>query len=404
MDDAAFVLTDYCEGTSNSASGIVTPGGTFTFNPLPSGTETIDPASGEITDGVGGTTYTIQYVTSGTCPDSTTQTVTVDPLDDATFSYAAPAFCITDTDPDTTFTGTSGGTFTGSGSLVINNSTGTIDLVASGVGAYMVYYTTAGPCPDSDSVNITIDNSFDATITADTVYCENDAPLNLSATDAGGVWSGAGITNSNSGSFDPSAAGTGSNQIIYTIAGSCGDADTVQITVDPMPAATATAAEPIINLGEGTWLNGSGGTSYQWTPADGLGCATCLSTAANPQETTTYLLTVTDSNGCVSFDSVTVVIVQNPCGGEVFVPNVFTPNGDGENDKVYVFGKCIESMLFAIYDRWGNKIYESSDQSQGWDGTKQGKEFNNGVYVYMLNAVLQNEETVKLKGNITLLK
>ncbi|HIA36138.1 MAG TPA: gliding motility-associated C-terminal domain-containing protein, partial [Flavobacteriales bacterium] len=263
---------------------------------------------------------------------------------------------------------------------------------------------SANSCDSIIITTLTVMLVTDASILSVNIFCENDPSIDLQAVTGGGIWIGTGIVDSAIGSFDPSAAGTGSNQIIYTIAGSCGDADTVQITVDPMPAATATAAEPIINLGEGTWLNGSGGTSYQWTPADGLGCATCLSTAANPQETTTYLLTVTDSNGCVSFDSVTVVIVQNPCGGEVFVPNVFTPNGDGENDKVYVFGKCIESMLFAIYDRWGNKIYESSDQSQGWDGTKQGKEFNNGVYVYMLNAVLQNEETVKLKGNITLLK
>ena len=75
--DASFTLTDFCEGASNNASGIVTPGGTFSFNPLPGGSVTINPTTGAIINGVGGTTYTVQYTVNNGCISSTTETVTV---------------------------------------------------------------------------------------------------------------------------------------------------------------------------------------------------------------------------------------------------------------------------------------------------------------------------------------
>ena len=77
LDDASFVLTDYCEGTSNAASGIVTAGGTFMFNPVPTGGETIDPITGEITGGLSGVSYTVEYTTAGICPDSQIQNVLI---------------------------------------------------------------------------------------------------------------------------------------------------------------------------------------------------------------------------------------------------------------------------------------------------------------------------------------
>src|SRR5690606_19392151 len=67
LDDASFTLTDFCEGAANSATGIVTPGGTFTFNPAPGDGATVNGGTGEITNGVGGSSYTIEYTTAGIC-------------------------------------------------------------------------------------------------------------------------------------------------------------------------------------------------------------------------------------------------------------------------------------------------------------------------------------------------
>ncbi|MES2592431.1 MAG: gliding motility-associated C-terminal domain-containing protein [Bacteroidota bacterium] len=93
----------------------------------------------------------------------------------------------------------------------------------------------------------------------------------------------------------------------------------------------------------------------------------------------------------------------NECG-EMFVPTAFSPDGNGENDVECVYGKCVKTIYFAIYDRWGEKVFETTDQSQCWDGTFRGKEMNTAVFVYYMKATLTTGEEVSKKGNISLLR
>ena len=109
LDDATFTLTDYCEGSSNSATVTGTSGGTFTFTTFEILQVLVGPSTGEITGGVSGTTYSVTYTTSGICPQSSVQTVVVNPLDDATFTLTD--YCEGSSN-SATVTGTSGGTFT----------------------------------------------------------------------------------------------------------------------------------------------------------------------------------------------------------------------------------------------------------------------------------------------------
>ncbi len=92
-DDPSFTITNFCEGDANAASVTGTPGGTFAFNPAPGDGATIDANTGEITNGVGGTTYTVEYTTSGVCPASSTQTVTVNALPVAVATTSTPDIC-----------------------------------------------------------------------------------------------------------------------------------------------------------------------------------------------------------------------------------------------------------------------------------------------------------------------
>ena len=111
VDDPTFTTTDFCEGTASPAATVTgTPGGTFSYDPDPGDGSSVDPASGSITGGVGGTTYTIEYVTSGACPDSMTQTVTVNPIpvvdvtDASTCSGSTITLTVNNADPGTTYT------------------------------------------------------------------------------------------------------------------------------------------------------------------------------------------------------------------------------------------------------------------------------------------------------------
>ncbi|GJM32373.1 MAG: hypothetical protein DHS20C18_13740 [Saprospiraceae bacterium] len=158
----------------------------------------------------------------------------------------------------------------------------------------------------------------------------------------------------------------------------------------------------------------SGGTqpflSYLWTPADFLSSDTTLSPFVIPRDNLEYTLLVTDQNGCTGEASIYVALDANR---NVYIPNVFSPNGDGPNDEFRVFAcRGVESINFArIYDRWGGVVYESDEVSVSceggtplWDGRKNGKVMNPGVYVYIIEVTFLDNVTLLYRGDITLLR
>ncbi len=352
---------------------------------------TFDPA----TAGVG--THTITYTITGSCGATDTETIIVNAADDASFTYTSTNYCIADPDPVATITGTPGGTFSMTGGS-INAADGTIDLAGTGAGTYTVYYSTTGACPDIDSITVVINDQLDATITPAGPFCVNDSLFTFTANDPGGTWSGPGMTG---GVFNPAAAGVGTWDIIYTIGGACGDSDTIQVTVNPLPTAYA-GADTTIFIGGTATLLGTGGGTYFWTPPTGLSCTTCQSPLASPLDTTTYILLVTSIDGCSSTDTVTVFVIEDE--SEIFVPNIFSPNGDGNNDVFKVEGAGLNNFNLRIYNRWGELVFESSDQSQGWDGTQRGKEMNTAVFVYVITYADADLLPQTLSGNVTLIR
>lgn len=142
-------------------------------------------------------------------------------------------------------------------------------------------------------------------------------------------------------------------------------------------------------------------TNFEWTPAATLSCSDCENPAASPQQTTTYAVTATDINGCFASDTVTITVIDDR---SVFVPNIFTPNGDGRNDELLIFGKGIAAIDFTIYDRWGAKIYHTTNPDDGWDGTLDGEALNSGVFVYTLSVTFFDGQTQLVTGNVTLVR
>jgi gliding motility-associated-like protein len=98
-----------------------------------------------------------------------------------------------------------------------------------------------------------------------------------------------------------------------------------------------------------------------------------------------------------------VQTVEIPCG-DLFVPTGFTPNNDGINELICVMGSCITEFHLDIFDRWGEKVFESTEQAKCWDGKKDGKLMDTGVFVYHLTATLQNGDQINKKGNIHLIR
>lgn len=128
----------------------------------------------------------------------------------------------------------------------------------------------------------------------------------------------------------------------------------------------------------------------------------------SPPETTEYLIIVTATNGCTAQDLVTVAVREVT---EVFVPNVFTPNGDGANDVFMIFAgdNVLEVKSFMIFDRWGNRIlydgpFQPNDPTHGWDGTFNGQAMDAGVYVFYAEVILKGGRSAIVKGDVTLLR
>jgi gliding motility-associated-like protein len=115
----------------------------------------------------------------------------------------------------------------------------------------------------------------------------------------------------------------------------------------------------------------------------------------------TYTLAVTSADGCVAKDSMLVTVLKTP-----LVPNAFSPNGDGLYDNFGPIGNIfgVSDYKLVIYNRWGEKVFESHDQKMGWDGTYKGAPQDMDAYIYTVSATLIDGEKVALKGNITLLR
>ena len=225
LDDPAFTLTDYCAGSSNSASAIVTSGGSFVFNPSPSGTESINALTGEITGGVGGNSYVIEYTTTGICPAQNTETVLVNSIDD-------PAFTLTDycagSSNSASAIATLGGSFVfnplPSGTESINTLTGEITGGLGGT-SYVIEYTTIGICPAQNTETVLVNSVDDPNFTL-TDYCAGSSNSASAIATSGGSFvfnplpSGSETINALTGEI---TAGVGGNSygIEHITSGSC---------------------------------------------------------------------------------------------------------------------------------------------------------------------------------------
>jgi gliding motility-associated-like protein len=196
----------------------------------------------------------------------------------------------------------------------------------------------------------------------------------------------------------------GNFNISLTVTNSDGTSTfTMPININASPTVVATG-DTIIDLGGAADLSVSSNPSgdIEWSPSDNLDCTDCPNVEATPFITTTYTVTVMDINGCTGSDFV-IVMVDND-EDIIGVPSAFSPNNDGMNDIVRVLGEGIESMHFKIYNRYGQLVFETTNQEEGWDGIFNGQRMNQGVFAYTLEYTLVNGVSGKKEGSITLVR
>jgi gliding motility-associated-like protein len=211
--------------------------------------------------------------------------------------------------------------------------------------------------------------------------------------------------------FDPTTMPvTLSNEFSLTITNEygCNESAAVAVEVVDMSLTVDAIAEPdTINKGEFSQIISTYNDkyTYQWSPDISLTNTGIFNPVATPEETTTYCVTITDELGCVAERCVTVVVLNPPCQEpNIYFPNAFTPDGDGLNDVLFLYGSQVDEVHFVIYNRWGEKVFESFDQADGWDGTFRGQPVAPDAYGYYLEVKCIGGDDYFKKGNVTILK
>ncbi len=191
-----------------------------------------------------------------------------------------------------------------------------------------------------------------------------------------------------------------------TYSGALQDPTAWTVDLGAMPVLEAGSAYPIpLEI-----TGGSGPFTYVWAPATGLSCTDCPRPVAMPVSDTTYTVVITDANGCTRTASLMIRVLQK--APELYVPTVFSPNDDGENDFFNLFGDPLvfrNTELLRVYDRWGGLVFESvnlplNQEKAGWNGKSRGKIDLPGIYLYYAEVRLNNGSLLKQAGDILLLR
>lgn len=273
----------------------------------------------------------------------------------------------------------------------------------------------AGTCTDTFTQQVLVDSDA-LVLQGGAVNCPGDT-LTLHASDIENqqlsyVWQPASSIVSGDSSANPLVKLQQNTTFIVTAVTpkGCTLVDSVKTTVTSgFPSVHAYAVPDTIKYGDTAQLNltlSANVISINWQPDSTLiGLLTSADPQADPKVTNTYYVEVSDSSACKRYDTVIVYVVQPPCAQtNIYIPNAFSPNGDGRNDVLYVRGNGITELYFAVYDRWGERVFETNDQTVGWDGTYKGKKMDAAVFGYYVEGMCPSGEKFKKKGNVTVLR
>lgn len=282
-----------------------------------------------------------------------------------------------------------------------NSVNTTSALTGLAPGTFNVTVTDATNCTATASNSLIENAALVISLGNDTALCEGQTVvLSAPAGYTGYVWSDGQTTQT----ITPLV--TGDYSVTVTSASGCTATDAVSVTLVPMPTVNL-GEDKLVYEGENIGINGivndgtATGGNYNWLPDTLLNCATCPNVVASVYDTITYTLVYTDDYGCMGTDNITLNVLPV---GDIYWPNAFTPNGDGNNDIFIPAGVGIKQIQWQMFNRWGEKVFESNNFLYGFDGTYQGKPLPMGVYVYTAKVIFMNNKDRKYKGSVTLIR
>lgn len=309
-------------------------------------------------------------------------------------------------------------TFTGGGAATYTWDSGIVNGVPFNVGAiglhtYTVTGTSADGCVNTDDITISVINCepIFAGFLMDNGICVGDC-LTLTDTSTGGTivawdWDfGGAATPGTSTEVSPTIClnTVGSFTIQLTITSAFGETSTASKTLNVFALPSINVQlDTIIDLGGYANLiaNSLSTGTYSWMPENDVACPTCGITTADPIDSTVYSVHFIDENGCTADGNVLVLVNFIESVG---VPTAFSPNGDGINDILFIKGYGIAALQFVVYNRYGEVVFETTNQNIGWDGTFKNRDENPGVFTWVLQYDFVTGNKGMQKGNTTLIR
>ncbi len=205
--------------------------------------------------------------------------------------------------------------------------------------------------------------------------------------------------------FDKACPG----DMVVSLMDSLGCIQDSMITISaPQPVNVNLGNDIIVEQGQPVTLQAEATSNvirFHWINADT--CTSCSSIVVHPLQTTSYTVEVEDHNQCSAFDEILVTVLAD---NKVFIPDIFSPNGDQVNDLFIIESNSPDHIAsFEIYDRWGNQVFvrhnvTPGDPSQGWDGTYRGSPLSPGVYVYRIKMISSEGDAEIMTGDLTLIR
>lgn len=278
--------------------------------------------------------------------------------------------------------------------------------------SYIVEGTTAYGCRAKDTVSLNVIQRFNMQVSGPDTICVGGSAQLLASGAASYQWTPASSLNQ-ADIANPVATPTATTRyrVVGYDANQCfTDTGYVTITVGNIPQVNI---GPDMNVTAGTVLTLSPVVQngpivqWSWTPPSGLSCSDCQNPVLTVSQPTSYILTVQNTYGCFGSDT---LVVNSFCkSSQVFVPNAFTPDGDGLNDILMVRGTGIRVKSFRIFNRWGNLVFEKlnfapNDPGYGWNGKVNGVPASPDVFVYTAEVICDSGVIQTIKGNTTILK
>nr|MDQ3046405.1 gliding motility-associated C-terminal domain-containing protein [Bacteroidota bacterium] len=374
-----------CNGNSNGSITAIPSGGTlpYSYSWAPAG------GSAATATGLPANTYTVTVIDANGC--SSTQTIILtSPTVLTISSTTTPSSC--NTIPDGAIDVTVGGgtlpyayQWSGGSTAVTEDLSGVLS------GSYTITVTDSNNCTVADTIILTANTTVIAVAGNDTTFCENGAIALNAAGSTNAVnfqWfqlpGNTPLGSTANISLTPSNGITAYYVTVDNGTG-CFDSDTINVTSNPLPNVNAGVDVTIVIGGSssigGTPTTSTPGATLVWTPLPGLDNSTIQNPVANPVTTTTYTVTVTSAQGCVSIDSMVVTVLPT-----IFIPNGISPNADGANDEWVIDGiELFPDCIVEVYNRWGELLFQSPGYKEKLNVTFKGKLFPVGTYYFIID-------------------